>query len=888
MRVSFEWLKTLVDTQGKSPEDLAQDLVCTGTEVEGIETLGEALEHVVVGYVEACEPHPDSDHMHVTTVNVGKHNLAKDGEPQPLQIVCGAPNIKAGIKVLVAMVGATLPGDFKIKKAKLRGVESIGMICSARELGVGQDHDGIVVLPDDTPLGMAAAEFLGTGDAILDCEITPNRPDCLNMVGFAREVAATLDSHLYRDKDSMDETSDAVSANGSSDAVSANGSNEQPAQSSDAAQFVDANKNNPSVKHEGAPATDTYASVQLADEGERCLRYVARVLTSCTVKESPAWLQKRIAAAGTRPINNIVDITNYVLYLVGQPLHAFDLDKLKKLTDSDKPCIVVRAARDGEKFTTLDGEERTLTSDNTVICVAATSQDTAPEKTIPVALAGVMGGANSEIDEDTTNVLLESAAFTPSFTSRTSRDLNLISESSLRFERGVDVPGCLHAAEIACALLEAYADAHVAKTPIDCYPNPQEPLIIELSTARTCALAGTDIPTDFMSERLEKLGCKILSQEDDQENRRGLQKAKTTILTVEVPTYRPDLTREIDLIEEIVRLWGMEKIEAHIPAAKDHAGGYTTDQVWQERIKMTLEEVGISETISYTFASQDDVALLGEQNENTVPVRLLVPLSQEEGFLRQSLMPGLLKAVAYNLAHGTANVSLYEQDRVFFAHKGKKQPKEPTYLSAVFCGQRQEDTWDEHLAPLDFYDAKGALEDVFAGLHIKKYRFKPADPDRFNWLFPGRAAEVVVNKRTVGWVGELHPLFLKRFNIEKLVIGFELNQDELLTAATERVKYRDISPYPTIDMDLAIVMDEEKTYAQCVEQIRRNGGKYLKDVRLFDVYQDEKRLGKGKKSMAFSLIFSGGDRTLTQDEVDKSMAVLVEKIKQSLNAEVRA
>lgn len=852
MRVSFEWLKTLVDTQGRSHEDIAHNLVRTGTEVEGIEKVGEALEHVVVGYVETCEPHPDSDHMHVTSVNVGEHNVDEDGRPQPLQIVCGAPNITAGIKVLVAMVGATLPGDFKIKKAKLRGVSSVGMICSARELGIGQEHDGIMVLPDDTPLGMAAAEFLGTGDAILTCEITPNRPDCLNMVGFAREVAATLNSDLLENE------------------------------------HIDADKNNPSITHELAPATNTYVNVQLADEGERCMRYVTRVLTDCKVKESPAWLQERIEAAGTRPINNIVDVTNYVLYLVGQPLHAFDLDKLKKLAGSDSPCLVIRPAREGEKLTTLDGEERTLTPDNTLICVAASSQESALNKSIPVALAGVMGGANSEIDENTKNVLLESAVFAPSFTSRTSRDLNLISESSIRFERGVDAHGCARAAEIACALLETYANACVAQTPIDCYPNPQELLVIDLSTAHTCALAGTAIPTDFMVERLEKLGCKILAQKEANEERKGLQDAKTTILSVQVPTYRPDLTREIDLVEEVIRLWGMEKIEAHIPAAKDHAGGYTTDQVWQERTKEALEAAGISETISYTFASTDDLALVGEQDENTVPVRLLSPLSQEEGFLRQSLIPGLLKAIAYNLAHGVEDVSLYEQDRVFFAHKGEKQPKEPTYLSAVLCGQRQADTWDEHVTPLSFYDAKGALEDVFASLHIPEYRFKSADAEHFKWLFPGRAAQVVVNKKTIGWVGEIHPLTLKRFDIEKPVIAFELNQDELLTAATGRIKYRDISPYPTIDMDLAFVVDEEKSYAQCLDQIRRNAGKYLKDVRLFDVYRDEKRLGKDKKSMAFSLTFSGGDRTLTQDEVDKSMEALVEKIKQSLQAEVRS
>lgn len=883
MRVSFEWLKTLVDTKGCSPEHLAQELVRTGTEVEALETQGEALENVVVGFVETCEPHPDSDHMHVTTVNVGEHNTDDDGKPTPLQIVCGAPNVKAGIKVLVAMVGAVLPGDFKIKKAKLRGVESVGMICSARELGIGTDHDGIMILPDDASLGMGAAEFLGTGDTILDCEITPNRPDCMNMVGFAREVAAILNSDVAEDvapeargtDDVAPEAEVSKTSNAATDLVPEAGTSE-------VATLQSAPPEKPQETRIGGIVVDK-------ENEPRCLRYVARTLTNCKVQESPVWLQERIAAAGARPINNIVDITNYILFLLGQPLHAFDLDKLKKLTNSKTPCIVVRAAQDGERFTTLDGQECTLHHDNTLICVAPSKDAAQKDRTaaIPVALAGVMGGANSEIDETTTNVLLESAAFAPSYTSRTSRELNLISESSIRFERGVDPNGCLQAANIASSLLTSHAGALATNELFDYYPNPQTPLRIPLSTAYTSALAGTDISLGFMIERLEKLGCNVVNQEATAEKRLGLNDVETTILTVEVPTARPDLTREIDLVEEVVRLWGMDKIEPHIPAARDHAGGYTKNQVRQELIKETLEAAGLSETISYTFASASDIELLGERSEETLPVRLLSPLSKEEGFLRQSLIPGLLHAVSYNLSHGTQNISLYEQDRVFFAHPQTKQPDEPTYLSAVLCGQRQQDSWDAHLTPLDFYDAKGVIEELLRILKITKFRFRVPDADRFPWLFPGRAAEISVNKTPIGWIGEIHPLCLKKFAIDKPVIAFELNQDILLAAAKSGVRYKDISPYPSIDVDLAFVVDEEKTYATCLEQLRRAAGKLLKDVRLFDVYRDEKRVGKDKKSMAFALTFSGGDRTLTQDEVDKAMENVVEKIKTSLGADVR-
>lgn len=889
MRISFEWLKTLVDVKGLSAQELASELVRTGTEVEAIESEGQNFDHVVVGYVETCVDHPDSDHMHVTTVNVGSCNADEDGNPAPLQIVCGAPNIAAGKKVLVAMVGAVLPGDFKIKKAKLRGVESVGMICSARELGLGEDHNGIMILPEDAPVGMAASEYLCTGDTVIDCEITPNRPDCLNMQGFAKEVAATLDSSL-KEPDAAEKTSKKTA-----DKTDA-------ADKTAAAQTEGAPCNFLKIQNETAPATETYASISFKDspndEEPRCTRYVARVLTDIKIKESPEWLQKRIRAAGARPINNVVDITNYVMFLTGQPLHAFDLDKLLQLAQTKKANVVVSAATQGEKIVTLDGEERTLTPQNTLINVETN------DGLLPIALAGVMGGENSEIDETSTRVFLESAVFAPSYTSRTSRDLDLISEASLRYERGVDATQSLKAADIACALFEEYADAKIAEKPLDLYPNPVDSRCIELSVARVSDLAGAKIEKDFIASRLEKLGCKILGETEKEDARivnasylkgvgTGAASAPashtglTSFLTVEVPTSRPDLEREIDLVEEVIRLWDMEKIEPTIPAARNHTGGYSTDQKRIHLIKDCLEGEGLSEKLSLNFSSGADLVLFGEKDENTVPVELLAPLSFDQSFMRQSLIPGLLQGVAYNLAHGTENVALYEQGRVFFAHQEAQQPQEPTYISGVLSGQWKKDSWDEHPLPLDFFDAKGIVEKLLATLRITKYRFRPTDAERFGWIFPGRGAELQVNKRTVGWMGAIHPLTLQKFDIEKDVIAFELNQDELLAAARSSVSFKPISPYPDIEVDLAFTVPEDTTYKTCVERLRSAGGKFLKDVRLFDVYRDEKRLGPDKKSLAFALTFNGDERTLTQEEVDTIMEHLVEKIGKSLNAEVR-
>ena len=801
-----------------SAEALVAEYVHTGTEVEGIEKVGANLDHVITGQILVKEPHPDSDHMWLCRVDVGARNVDASGNPEPLQIVCGAQNFNQGDKVVVAMIGAELPGGFKIKKSKLRGVESCGMNCSERELGLGDSHEGIIVLPEDAPVGVDFSDYRGLSDTVIECEITPNRPDCLSMWGMAVETGTIFGKDVALEK--------------------------------------------PEIQAECEPRAEELVDVEIADT-ELCSRYVARVVRNVKIGPSPEWLAKRVIAAGSRPINNVVDVTNYVMFLTGQPLHAFDLGKL---TERDgKRHIVVRAAHDGELHTTLDGQERKLTSDMAVI--------TDDGQTV-VALAGVMGGANTEIDETTTDVLLESACFDPGHTSRTSRNLDLMSESSIRFERQVDGSRCAEVADIAAALFESCCGASVCEGRVDVYPEPVCPPTISLRAARAQALIGADVPADFMEDVLVRLGCTI--------ERYG------TILNVTVPTNRPDLTREVDLIEEICRLWGMDKVEPTLPAARNHAGGLSPEQLRVRAMGATLRAAGLSETSTYAFADPSDLEKLGMSEEGRgIPVQIMRPLVASESVMRRSMLPGLLRSVAYNLDHGVNNVALYEIGRVFFGHEKKSLPDEPGYVCGVLAGSWADDAWNQKLPKLDFFDAKGVVEQLLDSLRIVKVRFKPADPERFGWLQPGRGAEILAQGEQIGWVGDIHPMALKAFGIDVPVIAFELPIASLLRLSKRELPYVAVPTLPGVSVDLAIVVDEAVTAETLEQRIKSAGGKLLDEVRLFDVYRDPVRVGVGKKSMAFALTYRAPDRTLTSEEVDAAHSRLVKKVCAATGGEVR-
>lgn len=818
MRISYEWLKTMVDVP-ENPSDLVDEFVRTGTEVEAVERVGADLDHVVTAKVISKQPHPDSDHMYVCQVDVGEKNLGADGKPEPLQIVCGAQNFNEGDHIVTAMIGAVLPGDFKIKKSKLRGVASMGMNCSERELGLGNDHDGIIILPKDAPVGMDFTDYRGMSDTVIDCEITPNRPDCLSMCGMAVEVSAMLDEDTHIEL--------------------------------------------PHVQAECGPDAHDLVDVAI-DDAELCQRYTARVVRNVKIGPSPEWLARRVIAAGSRPINNVVDVTNYVMYLTGQPLHAFDLGKL---TERDgKRHIVVRAAHEGEKLETLDGVERALTPDMAVIT---------DDGKCAVALAGVMGGMNSEIDENTTDVLLESATFSSGHVSRTSRNLDLMSEASIRYERQVDGANCANVAEIAAALFEQCCGAEVCPGTVDVYPVVVPAPVIDFRPDRARMLCGADVPDEFMATRLTRLGCKV-------------EPADEGHLTVTAPTNRPDLTREVDLIEEVCRLWGEGDITPTLPAAKNHAGGLTVEQRRVRLIGQTLRACGLSETSTYCFADPNDLVKLGITDEGRgIPVKIINPLVADQSQMRQSMLPGLVRSVAYNLDHGVPNVALYEIGRVFYGHENKSQPDEPSFVAGVMAGKRADDAWNQKFGEYDFFDAKGAVESLLDALRLTKVRFKVAEPEQYPWLQPGRAAEVLSQGEVIGWVGNIHPANLQKVGVDVPVVAFELSVEHLLRLAKKELPYVDVPTLPGVTHDLAIVVDEDVTYEQLVQRITSAGGKLLADVRLFDVYRDRVRVGEGKKSIAFSLTYRAADRTLTSEEVEKAHEKLVNKVLRATGGEVR-
>ncbi len=822
MKVSLKWLSEYVDV----PTDvkaLCDRLDLTGTGVEGVEKTGAAFDGVVVGYVETCEQHPDSDHMHVTTVDVGAD--------EPVQIVCGAPNIAAGIKVPVATIGAVMPGDFKIKKSKLRGVTSCGMCCSQRELGMGSNHEGIWILPDDALVGMPIADYLGMTDTVLDLEITPNRPDCLSVTGMARELGAMY----QRDW-------------------------KNPAPAMAKALQLDAD----------AQPVDAAVSVTV-DDAKRCPRYTARVIRGVKVGPSPDWMVERLAAIGQRSINNIVDVTNYILFLFGQPLHAFDLDKLTG--ESGSASVVVRAAEEGEKLVTLDGEDRTLTADMTVIAT--------PEQGA-VALAGVMGGLDTEVTESTTNILLEAATFEAGRTSRTSRNLGLISESSMRYERGVDDHGIDLRSAAAAALIVEVAGGTVSCAQgndaglVDVWPLKSQAPHLDFRVSRFCAMMGADIPRDFILDILRRLGCEVRDADD------------ADVLSVVAPTFRPDLVREIDLYEEVLRLWGMDRIPATLPGGRGRFGTRSQLEHALDVVNNTLRASGLNETMTYSFAEPGDVERLRMPADSLGrAVELLNPLNADQSVMRQSIVPGLLRSVAYNQSRGVKNVQLYETGVVFFAHEGKKQPKEKRKLAGVLAGAMRDGGWNVQPAAFDFFDGKGVVENLARELALPKLRFKALSANEAPHLQPGRAAAVLSGGTELGWVGELHPLAVDAFDATAPVVAFELDVEALVKAARPARDYVDVPTFPAVSIDVAFVVDEGVTHEKLAQCMSSAGGKLLEEVGLFDVYRDEERLGANKKSMAYALTYRAADRTLTSEEVDKAHERLVKKVCGATGAEVR-
>ena len=778
MLVSYNWLKQYTNVEDNA-NALAEKITRGGIEVEGVEYLAEEISNVVVGYVVSKEKHPDAEKLNVCQVNVG--------EEENLQIVCGAPNVDAGQYVIVAKVGAKLPG-IKIKKAKLRGVESQGMICSLGELGLSKSvvpknyQEGIYVFETEQELGSDVVELLGLNDYILDLSITPNRADALSMRGLTYELGA-----LYNNK----------------------------------VDFKDVEK------EENYEAT----SLQVAIESDFCRNYVGQVVKNVEVKDSPLWLQTRLMNSGIRPINNIVDITNYVLLEFGQPMHAFDKDLV-----GDK--IVVRDAKEGEVLETLDGEERKLQTTDLVIT----------DGTRAIALGGVMGGKNTEVSEKTKNIILESAYFNPTSVRRTSAAHGLRSDSSSRFEKGIDPNMQKAALARAVELILELCPNAVVESSVGVV-NKEEEKVVEISTSYINNYLGITLSTEEIVAILEGLSFTV---EVTGEN-----------LVVKVPTRRPDISIKQDLVEEVIRIYGYDNLASTLPKfSKTTKGGLTYSQRMVRDLRGLYASLGFNDTINYSLVSEEEAT--GYTLEDHHKVRLLMPMTETHSTLRQSLIPGLLNTVQYNVARKQKDLKLLEIGRVFFGSGDDNiQPKETLYLSAALTGEERVTKWLKESSTLDFFAAKGYLEVVFERLGLEeKVTYKKST---LEGMHPGRFAGVYLGEKRIGFIGEVHPQVADKLGLNTTYV-FEINLDEVISESKVKPKYEEVTKYPEITRDIAMLVDVKDEYQNIYNVIESVNSKLITNVELFDLYAGAELLA-GKKSLALTITYSDKQKTLTDEEV---------------------
>lgn len=791
MLVSYNWLKQYTNVEDNA-NALAEKITRGGIEVEGVEYLAEEISNVVVGYVVSKEKHPDAEKLNVCQVNVG--------EEENLQIVCGAPNVDAGQYVIVAKVGAKLPG-IKIKKAKLRGVESQGMICSLAELGLSKSvvpknyQEGIYVFETEQELGSDVVEVLGLNDYILDLSITPNRADALSMRGLTYELGA-----LYNNK-------------------------------------VDFNDVEKEENYE-----DT--SLQVAIESDSCRNYVGQVVKNVEVKSSPLWLQTRLMNSGIRPINNIVDITNYVLLEFGQPMHAFDKDLV-----GDK--IVVRDAKEGEVLETLDGEERKLQTTDLVIT----------DGTRAIALGGVMGGKNTEVSEETKNIILESAYFNPTSVRRTSAAHGLRSDSSARFEKGIDPNMQKAALDRAVELILELCPNAVVESSVGIVKKEEEK-VVEITTSYINNYLGITLSTEEIVAILEGLSFAV---EVTGEN-----------LVVKVPTRRPDISIKQDLVEEVIRIYGYDNLASTLPKfSKTTKGGLTYSQRMVRDLRAVYASLGFNDTINYSLVSEEEATQYTLEDHHKV--RLLMPMTETHSTLRQSLVPGLLNTVQYNVARKQKDLKLLEIGRVFFGSGDDNiQPKETLYLSAALTGEERATKWLKESSSLDFFAAKGYLEVAFDRLGLdEKVTYKKST---LEGMHPGRFAEVYLGEKRIGFIGEVHPQVADKLGLNTTYV-FEINLDEVISESKVKSKYEEVTKYPEITRDIAMLVDVKDEYQNIYNVIESVNSKLITNVELFDLYAGAELL-VGKKSLALTITYSDKQKTLTDEEVtavhDKVLSALTE------------
>jgi phenylalanyl-tRNA synthetase beta chain len=800
MRISYQWLSEYVDLP--APEELARRLTGVGLEVEALERRGAGLEGVVAARIVASEKHPNAEKLSVTRVD--------PGQGEPLQVVCGARNYAVGDVVPLATVGTTLPGGQRIERARLRGVESSGMLCSARELGIDADASGLLVLPADVAPGTPIARALGLDDVLLEVNVTPNRPDCLSHLGLAREVAAVLGVPLRAPQAEPREA--------------------------------------------GAPASD---AVRVRIEApERCARYAARVVEGVRIGPSPAWLARRLEACGVRSISNVVDVTNLVLLELGHPLHAFDLDRVAGRE------IVVRHARPGERLTTLDGKDRALDPDDLLIA----------DRDRGSALAGVMGGGDSEISAGTTHVLVESAWFQPSGVRRTSRRHGLRTEASIRFERGADPGAVIPALDRCAALIAELAGGTVRPGIVDAHPRPFRPAEIRLRWSRPGELLGMAVPREEAGRILAGLGFRERSADGE-------------AAIWEVPSWRADCSSEEDLVEEIVRSKGFDAIPETLPHLAAETPAEPRDAAVTARIRGALEAAGFSEAVSFSFVAPGEIAAF---DPAVRPVALANPITAELAVMRTSLVPSLLAALGRNRRQGVEDVRLYEVASSYEARRDEERDPpavERRRVAGVLAGRRSPPGWAAPPAAVDLADAKAAVEAVLAEVGVRGARF--AHAPGASWLHPRAAAAVELGGAQLGLLGEVHPRLAAALELPRGALAFELDFDALAAAAQLVPSYTPIPRFPAVLRDLAVVVDDAVAAEAVLAGVRAEP--LVEDVTLFDVYTGAP-IPAGRKSLALAIRYRSADRTLTDQEADAAHARIVERLRgdPAVRAELRA
>lgn len=810
MQVSIKWLKDYIDFT-ETPEQLADKLTMAGIPVENVVDPGEGLEKVVTGRIEKLEPHQNSDHLQICTMNVG---LAEN-----IIIVTGAQNVAEGQVVPVAMVGAHLPNGMKISKGKLRGVASNGMLCSAQELKLDleklpeEQKTGIFILPSDTPVGIPAKDVLGLNDVVLEFELTANRADCFSVFGLVREIAAITGNKPHFPEIKVNED-------------------------------------------DNTKLNDIF-SVEIADP-DLCSRFSTRMLKNVKIGPSPEWMQQRLEGAGIRSINNVVDVTNFVMIELGHPMHAYDYDKItgKKL--------IARRAIEGEELHTLDDTSRKAKGEMLVI---ADSEKAA-------GLAGIMGGFETEITDTTTTVVLESADFYGPCIRRTARACGLSSEASGRFERGVDSETTIKALDRAAQLLQEMGACTVCEGIVDVYPNPKQANYVTFTPEQINNHLGTNIAKDVMLNIITSVGFDVTKDENDE-------------ITVKVPSWRNDVTCMADISEEIARLHGFDKIKSTLPNGVSMQGTQSAKQTFIDKVKASLSSQGLYETISFALTNEETFNKLNIPQDSLLrkAVPIMNPLSDEYPLVRTTLLSSIFDNLARNLARKNDDVALFEVGSVFFpkALPVTELPDEVVKIAGAITGRRNAQGWNQTNDMVDFYDAKGIIEELLANLRVTRYT---VETGTHYAMHPGKTALFKKGRDVIATVGEVHPAVLSAYGITKPVYIFELDATIVMKYMAKDLKYKALPKYPATSRDLAMLVDVDVNAADIEKAMTKAAGQNLTQITLFDVYTG-KQVEEGKKSLAFSLTFQSNDKTLTDAEIDPAIEKIVAKLQKDFNANLR-